>query len=208
LVSRYKRYEQNFRYNTRLTKRLKDKHTLHYYGIRIIPIVLVIGAIITLLYFYGIPASIPDDEENIPPEDIFDLPLPVVSGEGLTGENIKLRDLEGKPIVLEFMLSWCSHCQAMAPIVEEVYQEYGSTIQFLTIAGSQNGATVGTTAQFIRTYQSTTIHVFDQEIKMFNHFSVPGTPTYLFFNSDGTISGTIAGETTKASLIFEINKLS
>tara|TARA_B100001971_G_C18118624_1_gene498184 strand:- start:252 stop:866 length:615 start_codon:yes stop_codon:yes gene_type:complete len=204
MKNKCKRCGQVFRNNTGLARHTKDKHASYYYGIRIIPIALIIGTIITLLYFFGNTTPL----SNTPPEDIFNIPLPVVTGEGLTNETIRLGELGGRPIVLEFMLSWCSHCQAMAPIVEEVYQEYGSSVLFLSVAGSQNEATAESTAEFIRTYKSTIMHVFDEEIKIFNHFGVTGTPAYLFFNSDGTLVNTIAGETTKSALIAEITKLS
>ena len=207
MENKCKRCGQVFRNNTGLTSHTKNKHASYYYGIRIIPIILIIGAIITFLYFFGNPTSI-SNEDTTPAEDIFNIPLPIVTEDGYNGATLKLGDLSGSPIVLEFMLSWCSHCQAMAPIVDEVYQEYGNSIIFLSVAGSQNGATISSTAEFIRTYESTMVHVFDSEIKIFNHFGVTGTPTYLFFNSDGTLANTIAGETTKSALIAEINKLS
>ena len=208
MENKCKRCGQVFRNNTGLTRHTKDKHASYYYGIRIIPIALVIGTIITFLYFFGNTTTLSNGGENTPPENIFDIPLPVVTGEGLTSDHIRLGDLGGRPIVLEFMLSWCSHCQAMAPIVEEVYREYGSSAVFLTIAGSQSGATAESTAEFIRTYNSTIIHVFDEQTKIFSYFGVTGTPTYLFFNSDGTLANTVAGEMTKSAMISEITKLS
>lgn len=196
------RCEQVFRNEKALSKHSKDKHAVYYYGVRIIPAVIVIGAIITFLYFFGTPTS-----NNTPPENIFNIPFPVVNGEGLTGENILLSDLSGSPIVLEFMLSWCSHCQAMAPVVEEVYGEYGSSALFLTVAGSRSDATVESTAEFIRTYKSTVVHIYDEQQKIFNNFDVTSTPTYIFFNSDGSISTTLSGEISKSTMISEITRL-
>ena len=208
MENKCKRCGQVFRNNTGLSSHTKDKHASYYYGIRIIPIILVIGSIITFLYFFGNTTPISNDGNTIPAEDIFSMPLPIVTGDGYIGETLRLGDLSGSPIVLEFMLSWCSHCQAMAPIVDEVYQEYGDSILFLSVAGSQSGATISSTAEFIRTYESRMVHVFDSETKIFNHFGVTGTPTYLFFNSDGTLVNTLAGAQTKTDLIAEINKLS
>lgn len=207
MENKCKRCGQVFRNNTGLARHTKDKHAGYYYGIRIIPIALVIGAIITFLFYFGNTQPLANNG-GTPQENIFDIPLPIVTGEGLTGENLRLGDLSGAPIVLEFMLSWCSHCQAMAPIMEEVYSEYGSSILFLTVAGSQSGATAESTAEFIRIYESTIVHVFDQEVKIFNHFGVTGTPTYLFFNSDGTLANTLSGELPKSTIISEISKLS
>jgi thiol-disulfide isomerase/thioredoxin len=208
MENKCKRCGQVFRNNTGLAKHTKVKHASYYYGIRIIPIAIVIGSIITFLYFFGNTTPLSNGGGNTPPENIFDIPFPIVTGEGLTSDNMRLGDLGGRPIVLEFMLSWCSHCQEMAPIIEEVYQEYGSSVLFITIAGSSGGATAESTAEFIRTYNSTIVHLFDEQNKLFNHFSVTGTPTYLFFKSDGTLANTVSGEMTKSALISEITKLS
>tara|TARA_B100000315_G_C14304426_1_gene463369 strand:- start:84 stop:710 length:627 start_codon:yes stop_codon:yes gene_type:complete len=208
MQNKCKRCGQVFRNNTGLNSHTKNKHATYYYGIRVIPIALVIGAIITFLYFFGNTTPLSNGGGSTPSEDIFAIPLPVVTGEGLTPDHITLGSLGGSPIVLEFMLSWCSHCQAMAPIVEEVYSEYGGSVLFLSVAGSQSGATAESTAEFIRTYKSTITHVFDAETKIFNHFEVTGTPTYLFFNSDGTLFNRLSGEVSKSTLISEITKLS
>jgi|TARA_B100001971_G_C18217050_1_gene554577 thiol-disulfide isomerase/thioredoxin len=208
METKCKRCGQVFRNNKGLSRHIKDKHAVHYYAIRIIPIAIVLGAIITFLYFFGNITPLSNDVESTPQEDIFFLQLPVVTAEGLTNQSIRLGDLGGRPIVLEFMLSWCSHCQTMAPIVEEVYAEYGLSTLFLSVAGSQNGATAESTAEFIRTYNSTLTHVFDEQTKVFNHFGITGTPTYLFFNSDGTLANTVSGEMTKSALISEVTRLS
>jgi thiol-disulfide isomerase/thioredoxin len=203
-----KRCGQTFRNDTALTRHTKDKHASYYYGIRIIPIALIIGMIITVLYFYGEDILSSNSGGNTPTENIFEIPFPVITGDGLTSDQIMLGDIGGSPIILEFMLSWCHNCQEMVPIMDEVYNEYGSSVFILSIAGTHNGATAESTAEFITEYNATVIHLFDEQNKIFSHFGVTVTPTYLFFNSDGTLANTITGKMTKLEMISEITKLS
>lgn len=197
---------QVFRNEKAVSSHVKNKHASYYYGVRIIPAVIVIGAIITFLYFFGNTTPLSNDT-NTPTENIFDLAFPVVDQKGLTGENLRLGDLGGQPMVLEFMLSWCEYCKAMAPVVEEVYSEYGASTIFLTVAGSRSGATVESTAEFMQEFGSTFVHIFDEQNIIFDNFGISGTPTYLFFNSDGSLSNTISGEMPKSELISAINLL-
>jgi len=198
--------EQDFRNEKALSKHTKDKHRVSYYGMRVVPVLLVLGLIVVFIYYYGNVQPLSNNGNTVH-ENIFDLSFPIVNGNGLTNENLKLSDLSGHPIVLEFMLSTCSHCQNMAPVVEDVYSEYGSSVLFLSVAGSRLEANANSTAEFIRTYNSTYVHIYDVQNIIFDHFSVTGTPTYLFFNSDGTLSNTVSGEMSKSSMISEINKL-
>lgn len=202
-----KRCGQTFRNDSALARHTKDKHSNYYYGIRIVPTVIIIGGIITLLYFFG-GTIFSNEGGNTPTENIFELTFPVITGEGLSSEEVRLGDIGGAPIILEFMLSWCSHCQAMAPVIEDVYNDYGSTAFFLSVAGTHSGATAESTAEFIRTYNSTITHIFDEKNKIFSHYGVETTPTYLFFNSNGTLINTRTGEMTRSEMISEITKLS
>lgn len=197
---------QVFRNEKAVSSHVKNKHATYYYGVRIVPAVIVIGAIITFLYFFGNTTPLSSDTDTST-ENIFDLSFPVVDQKGLTGDNIRLGDLGGQPMVLEFMLSWCSFCQDMAPIVEEVYSEYGASTIFLAVAGSRSGATVESTAEFMQDFGSSVVHVFDEQNIVFDNFGVSSTPTYLFFNSDGSLSNTITGAMPKSQMISEINKL-
>ncbi|MDR0443524.1 MAG: redoxin domain-containing protein [Treponema sp.] len=60
-------------------------------------------------------AGIPVAAEGITPVD-FSLPL-------VSGKTLKLSDLKGKVIFLNFWATWCGPCRAEMPSMEEVYKE-------------------------------------------------------------------------------------
>ena len=43
----------------------------------------------------------------------------------LNGESLKFSSLKGKMVVMHFATTWCPFCNAEAPYLEKIYQEYG-----------------------------------------------------------------------------------
>ena len=71
--------------------------------------------------------SVPAEEtqpQNLAPD------FTVVDGDG---NEVKLSDFFGKPIVLNFWASWCGPCKSEMPDFDETYQERGAEIQFLMV---------------------------------------------------------------------------
>ena len=198
---------KTFSSSSGLSKHTRASHAGYYYSVRVIPILLVITAVAAFAYF-GLPGYVPSSTTH---EDIWNTPLQVVDSQGVSSANVTLAQIGGNgayPIMLELMLSSCSYCQKMAPIMEELYQQYKGSVFFLTVAGTrQLTDDAVTTSNFIKTYGSTWPHVMDQNGKVFSHFGVEGTPTYILFDSTGKVVETIKGEVPKAELASKLASL-
>ena len=55
------------------------------------------------------------------------------------GNEVKLSNYIGKPIVMNFWASWCTPCQIEMPEFEKVYQELGDEVEFLMINMTASG---------------------------------------------------------------------
>jgi cytochrome c-type biogenesis protein len=120
---------------------------------------------------------------------------------------VTLSSFRGKVVFLEFMVSWCHVCQEMAPSLEYLSQKYqGQDVVFLSVAGTQTGATAESTADFIRQHQSTWTYVLDTDTSVFTAYGVDATPTFLIIDRSGVILSRMQGAVSADALSSAIDR--
>ncbi len=176
-------------------------------------IVLLIVLAIGLTTFYAVIPSLTKPVVKSPTTPLEagqkapDFTLPVVDANGLTQNKFSLGQTRGKVVLLEFMVSWCPHCQNMAFYVKDLAHEFqGRDFAMVTIAGTWQGASAESTAQFIRKYNSDWVHVLDGDNSISSTYGVTSTPTYFVLDRDGKIVARMEGETPIGDLAAEINR--
>ena len=158
------------------------------------PILIFAGILIVVVlvgaYAFLAPVTVPGGVGSIAP----DFQLPEVTDQGLTNNMIQLSSFRGKVVVLEFMISWCHVCQQMASSVAYLNDKYsGQGVVFLSVAGTQQGASASSTAQFIRDHGATWTHVLDTDVTVFPAYGVDATPTYFILDGSGKILSRFKG---------------
>lgn len=110
------------------------------------------------------------------------------------GNEVKLSDFAGKPVVLNFWASWCGPCQMEMPDFEEMYKTHGEEVQFLMVNltdGSQE--TVDSATQFITEKGYTFPVYYDTKMEGAYYYGVSSIPMTYFIDADGYIVGRNTG---------------
>jgi thiol-disulfide isomerase/thioredoxin len=84
---------------------------------------------------------------------------PVTVSHDLGGKEVKLSDLKGKVVVLDFWATWCGPCRAMIPHTNQLYEKLkGKPVVIVSISADDNKETV---TNFLKTTKMPWNHWFD-----------------------------------------------
>lgn len=103
-----------------------------------------------------------------------------------SGEEVKLSDFFGKPVILNFWASWCGPCKSEMPHFEDAYQKYGEDINFV-IVNLTDGVreTVENASDFIEEQGYTFPLYFDTNTEGAMTYGTYSIPVTYFIGADG-----------------------
>lgn len=97
-------------------------------------------------------------------------------------ENFKELAQSGKPMVIDFWATWCGPCKRMAPIVEQLAEQYDGQVNI----GKCD---------------------IEEAEDIAAQYNVTSIPTIVFLNAQGEMVNRVVGAQSKAKLEEEISKL-
>ncbi len=136
----------------------------------------------------ALPASAAEDEPldrllvQVLPSPV---PAPDFSLDGTHAGSLRLRDLRGRVVLLNFWATWCVPCRAEMPALERLHREYGG--RGLTVVGVNLKESLAAVQGFMKELQLTFAAVLDSNGAVSDAFKVRGLPMTFLLDREGRI---------------------
>lgn len=119
-------------------------------------------------------------------------PAPDFTLINLEGENVRLSDLQGKGVLINFWATWCDPCKREMPLMENEYQKMKDEgIEFLAINIAESELAV---SRFTERLGLTFPILLDPDRAVTNLYEVGPIPSTYFVDKDGILVDHYTGE--------------
>lgn len=117
-------------------------------------------------------------------------PAPDFTLPDLDGRRVRLSDLRGKAVLINFWATWCPPCREEMPQIEAFYRRYRDRTEVL-------GIDVGESAEQVRAFLDNNPYswhfLLDTNFQVTDRYRVFAIPTSYFIDKDGIIRGLYMG---------------
>jgi DsbE subfamily thiol:disulfide oxidoreductase len=114
----------------------------------------------------------------------IDAPAPDFNLNNLDGQGIRLSDLQGKVVIINFWATWCGPCRVEMPLLQERFEKYSDQLVVLAI-NSQD--TVENATEFVQEFDLTFDILLDSKGEVHQKYFVRGFPTTFLVDSEGVL---------------------
>ena len=129
-------------------------------------------------------------------------PAPEIVLQDLQGRDVKLSDLRGKVVLVNFWATWCKPCKEEMPAMQASYDKLRDK-GFVVLAVNELEDTARV-AEHIRTHGHTFEVVMDHNNQVANMYGVVGLPASFLIDPQGIVRERISGSLLTQSHIEEM----
>lgn len=103
----------------------------------------------------------------------------------LDGSTLKLSDLRGKAVMIDFWDTWCPPCRAAMPHLQEISEDYAEDLVIVGVAFGRQGKDA--VAKFIQDNELTFEFVLANQQVLTDFGGLPSIPTTFLVDRDGQV---------------------
>jgi cytochrome c biogenesis protein CcmG, thiol:disulfide interchange protein DsbE len=118
----------------------------------------------------------------------------------LDGKSIRLSELQGKKVILNFWATWCPPCQAEMPEMQNFYEKYNKDVEVLAVNLTSQDSR-DKVDSFIKEYGLTFPVVLDEEGDVLKLYKISPIPTSYIIDSEGIIRDKYVGPMTYDQMV-------
>ncbi|NIL99823.1 MAG: redoxin family protein [Gammaproteobacteria bacterium] len=134
--------------------------------------------------------------------------------EGLDGSRVRLSDLAGRAVVLNFWATWCPPCRREMPLLDAVHAEYARRgLSVVGVAVGESQTVVGPFVHRLGVRYPIWIEPVapepagDSTRALHDRFAGAGLPTTIFIDRDHVVRNVYVGEFNRAFLLEQVQDL-
>lgn len=127
---------------------------------------------------------------------------PELEGEWLVPPPVRLADLRGKPVVVNFWASWCVPCREEAPHLARFDREINERAQLVGVQDAKEDALA-----FVQEFGWRFPNVRDPQGELASRYGLAGLPTTYVIDAEGRIAKALSGEQTFESLVRAVEEV-
>jgi len=131
--------------------------------------------------------------------------IPLVT---MDGQAIRLNDLRGSAVILNFWASWCPPCRAEMPALQQVHTQFQGKDLIVVGVNATSQDALDAAAQFLSENHLSLPVAFDFDGVAMEKYQVRALPTTFFIDSEGVIQDiSVGGPMSEAFLTAQALKL-
>jgi len=171
---------------------------------RIFPLLLLLLGLAWIVASRADPASATGGQIPAPQKGFL---APDFTLETIDGQSVRLSELFGQPVVVNFWASWCPPCRAEMPAMQTVYETYQGQIHLLAINATRQDSLADALA-FVSENSLAFPILLDPDGAAYRQYAITSLPTTFFIGADGIVAEVVVGgPLTEAGLRSRIDSL-
>ena len=132
-------------------------------------------------------------------------PAPDFALESADGSTVRLSELKGKPVFINFWATWCTPCREEMPEMQALYERYRD--RGLVILAVDMEEDVRLVRRWIERGGYTFTFLLDSEGEQVKRYNVNAAPTSYFIGRDGVIRDLKLGQLSRTEMEAKVEKV-